>query len=102
MERSMTQAGRACRVTQHTQLRPATLLTLPVPLSGVRALPRRAALRAALPAGKAGADAQGPQAKVGEPVACRGPDVLICGAASQRVLRCRAGGAGGRGPLALL
>ena len=102
MERSIMHASRACRVIQHTQLRPAKLLTRPVPLGGARPLPRRAASRAALPAGKPGAEAQGPQAKVWEPTACRGPDVLICGAASQRLLRRCAGRAGGRGPLALL
>lgn len=102
MERSIVHASCACRVTQHTHLRPAKLLTRPVPLSGMRSLPQRAVARAALPKGKAGAEAQGPQAKVREPTACRGPDVLICGAASQRPLRCCAGRAGGRGPLALL
>ena len=102
MERSIAHASRACRVTQHTQLRPAKLLTRPLPLSGARLLPQRAVARAALPAGKPGAEVQGPQAKVWEPTACRGPDVLICGAASQHPARCCAGRAGGRGPLALL
>ncbi|KAK9837299.1 hypothetical protein WJX81_004912 [Elliptochloris bilobata] len=45
-------------------LRPAgRVLTLPVPLSGVRALPRRCTPRAALPAEKGGLEVQGLQAK---------------------------------------